>query len=117
LGVPEVSNDLFYAILKVRLECPCAEKDLLEAFKFIDSDHNGFLTPKEVIEFVTLLLGEKAISYEQVISAIYKFDTNGDLKISPCEFMTLVNGSLKVKIGLQTLLMFMTAENKCCDKK
>jgi calcium-binding protein CML len=116
MGVPEVADDLFYGILKVRLECPCAEKDLLEAFKFIDSDHNGYLTPKEVVDFMTLLLNDKAISYEQVISAIYKYDTNGDLKISPCEFMALVNGNQKVKIGLQALLMFMTAGNKCCDK-
>ena len=116
MGVAEVAEDLFYAILKLRLECPCAEKDLLEAFKFIDNDHNGYLTPKEVMAFIALLLGEKAMSYEKVISAIYKFDSNGDLKISPCEFMTMVNGNLKVKIALQSLLMFMTAGNKCCEK-
>jgi Ca2+-binding EF-hand superfamily protein len=115
-GKAEITEDLFYSILKMRMECPCAEKELLEAFKFIDTDNNGFITPKEMVEFVTNLLGERVIPYEKIISEIYKFDTNGDLKISLCEFMTLVNSNLRAKIAFQTILMFLTAENKSCCK-
>ena len=119
LGIPELSDDCFYMILYVRTQCPCAEIDLLKMFKIIDTDHNGYITARELYEFVNRILPEKAIKYETILREVYKFDNNGDLKISPSEFMYMVSVHPKVKIAMQALLMFQTAGEcgKCCEKK
>ena len=126
LGIPELSNESFYMILYARLHCPCAEIDLLKVFKYIDTDHNGYVTAKELYEFINRIIPEKHIKYEAILRQLYKFDNNGDLKISPSEFMHMVGEHLRVKIAMQTLLMFLTAgtdcgkcceESKCCEKK
>ena len=118
-GVPEIKEDLYYSILQLRMNCACFEKCLVKAFDMIDSDHNGCISPKEARDFIHKLLGENVVSNERIMEWLLKYDTNGDMKISLCEFMSFVNNNFRVKLMLQSLLMMVTAEEcgKCCEKK
>ena len=115
LGIPELPEDCFYLLLKCRMNCPCAEKSVMKLFDLIDTDKNGELAPKEVMNFYSLMLPGKKIEFKKVAKGIYKYDKNGDMRIGLTEFMNFLSDNLKAKIVAQTLLMFATAGD-CCKK-
>jgi hypothetical protein len=67
-------------------DCRCSNEEITKRFSELDKDHNGVLSPQEVIQVIQDMMG---VDEQRAVALIQMFDQNRDGSLDKTEFMQL----------------------------